>query len=895
MALASSALSQTLQSITATKISELGKQRKSFEVRKNEIFAAVEEAGDDYYERARQLLLGVKELDPSSKSDKVICNIYSSLHQSYYDPSIPVKIIQAIEDVLRSRLEAQSRRLSLADLYSRLLTEWLVSSASSDVGPTPAMQEIASLEDSFEVIERDRLQQLRNKFSAVVFTPLETDEVEIDNYLSGLFRDDSGARALQRLRNEMKGHGECVLQAIDPFDQRTVKWCIKGLLKNDLLSEDKKAILQDFLQDEVALGEICDVLNMKYKDLKNWSWDAGEAGMPVEPRRQLNGKYRIMMDEDVLQAVLLHYVGITFAVAVKRSLTQTMRYGGIWKHHIGVPQEEAHKKQYYLGKQCERMCSVASHRQDIYGDDFFLSQLPTTVFEGTGGYDGDDEEDEKGTKRKSPKEIMQQLLRQLATEIHLRRALDGEVAVVQSDLQWFAAGMSHSTIFAVIRFMGIPEECIRFFKKFLEAPLNMGSVSPDSTETPQVQIRKRGVPMAHSLEKFFGEVVLFFMDLAVNQEAEMLLYRFHDDLWLVGKPEKCATAWKTMEQFSAVMGLEFNKRKTGSVYLTYDGRSKDESISAILPTGPVSVGFLKLDPKTAEWIIDQEEVGKHIKQLQKQLLSCTSVLAWVQTWNSCIGRFFSHTFGEPANCFGRKHIENILLTHKRMQELLFDGKDDNGKTVTEHVKGLIARKFNVTDIPDAFIFMPEQLGGLGVRNPFALLFMCRDHLKKYPEESMRIFLAEDKQKYKEANRAFEDLGEQGRRCRFRMVYPKDIEVTSVFPDGDLDTFMTFEAYTRWRESTNPLLLHAYKELMQVPAKKNKQYTLDVEDALKKLAVAQPELAPDVLDPELKWLIQSHAQELFERCGGLSIVNKSLLPLGILTMLKKRKVTWQMVL
>jgi len=247
----------------------LDKQRKSFEIHKNEIFAAVEKAGDDHYQRAHQLLLGVKELDPSSESDTVIWNIHSTLYASYYDPSTPVKVLQDIENLLRSRLDAQSRRLSLADLYSRLLTEWLVSSASSDGGPTPAMQEITSLEDSFEVIERDRLQQLRNKFSAVVFTPLETDEVEIDNYLSSLFKDDKGAKALERLRVEVKDHGERELKELAPFDQRSIKWCIKGLLKNDLLSEDKKVILQDFLQDEVALGEICDVLNMKYKNLKN--------------------------------------------------------------------------------------------------------------------------------------------------------------------------------------------------------------------------------------------------------------------------------------------------------------------------------------------------------------------------------------------------------------------------------------------------------------------------------------------------------------------------------------------------------------------------------------------------------------------------------------------------
>jgi hypothetical protein len=173
--------------------------------------------------------------------------------------------------------------------------------------------------------------------------------------------------------------------------------------------------------------------------------------------------------------------------------------------------------------------------------------------------------------------------------------------------------------------------------------------------------------------------------------------------------------------------------------------------------------------------------------------------------------------------------------------------------------------------------------------------MARDHLKKDPKEIMQFFLAEEKQKYREAKKYFEDLGDQGRRRRFREVYPRDIEVASIFPDGDLNTFMTFEDYTRWRESANPYLLRAYMELMQVPSKKNVQYTLDVEGAPKKLAVAQPELAPDKLDPELKWLIQFHSQELFERCGSLNIVNKSLLPLGILTMLKKRKVTWQMVL
>lgn len=897
MALPSAALSRTLQSITITKIGELEKQRNTFERRKNEVLTNVENAGNDRRERASRLLKAVKEFHPSSEYESSIWNMHNYLHQSYYDPSIPITMLETIEKQLRSKIDAQSRRLNLADLYSRLLTEWLVSSASSDEGPTPAMEEMPDLEASFEVVERDRLQQLRDKFEAVIFTPLETDEVEIDNYLTDLFATDTGTRGLERLRREVRGHGEDAFKKTDPFDQTSIKWCIRGLLKEDLLREDKRVILQDFLQDEVALGEICDVLNMKYKDLKNWSWDAGDGGMPVEPRRQLNGKYRVMMDEDVLQAMLVHYIGVTWSVALKRTLSSVVRYTSIWKHGMRVPQEEMDKRRYYLGK--HRMYqhsenSVAAHRQETYINDYFMTQLPSSVYEGTGGYDGD-EDDEDDTTSKSPKEIKQQLLRQLATEIHLRRALDGEVAIVQSDFQWFCTSISHSTIFAVIRFMGVPEEWIVFFKKFLEAPLNMGPVSPESSSTPRVQIRKRGVPMAHALEKFFGELILFFMDLAVAQEADMLLYRFHDDLWLVGEPEKCALAWKTMEEFSAVMGLEFNRKKTGSVYLTRQEEAKDSEIAAMLPKGTVSVGFLKLDAKSGDWLINQEEVDAHIKQLHKQLSSCTSVLSWVQTWNSCIGRFFSHTFGEPANCFGEKHVNSILNTHKRMQEILFDGEDGNGKTVTEHVKYLIAKKFNVTDVPDAFIYMPEQLGGLGLRNPFSTLFMVRDYLKKDPREVMRKFIAEDLERYNEAKKEFEELGEKSRRRRFLEIWPKDLETVPDFPNNDRDTFMSFSEYTKWRESTNKYLLLAYKELMQVPPKKEIKYTLEVENALKKLAVTQPELAPDKLDAEQKWIVQFHSKELFERCDGLSIVDKSLLPLGIMIMLKTRKVTWQMVL
>jgi hypothetical protein len=80
----------------------------------------------------------------------------------------------------------------------------------------------------------------------------------------------------------------------------------------------------------------------------------------------------------------------------------------------------------------------------------------------------------------------------------------------------------------------------------------------------------------------------------------------------------------------------------------------------------VASGFLNLDSTSGEWIINQNQVDKHVEQLCKQLVACDSTLSWIQTWNSIIGRFFGNTFGEPSLCFGRRHVDSIFQTHERI-------------------------------------------------------------------------------------------------------------------------------------------------------------------------------------------------------------------------------------
>lgn len=393
----------------------------------------------------------------------------------------------------------------------------------------------------------------------------------------------------------------------------------------------------------------------------------------------------------------------------------------------------------------------------------------------------------------------------------------------------------------------------------------------------------------------------------------MLLYRLHDDLWLCGDPAKCVKAWMTIERCASVLGLQFNDSKTGSAYLAEDA-NKDAHVLDVLPKGRVILGFLELDAHTGDWVIDHNQVDAHIRQLGKQLAGCNSVFSWIQTWNSCIGRFFNYTFGQPANCFGQRHVDMILTTHQRMQQELFTKHGGGARpgSVTEYLQRTIEERFEVADVPDAFLYFPEELGGLGVRNPFISLLAVRDQLLRNPEARMADFLKQERKAYEAAKANFDALNDRDRSRRLDAILGKSSSATDFIPlsaasdesSGRREPswagpkgsgFMTFDEYTRYRETSSAALRAAYIDLLILPSKSDAQLSWEVSNALDNLAVNQPELSRSRLGSDRNWLIQLHSKDAFKRFGGLSIVDQGLLPMGVMTLLRDRKVTWQTVL
>lgn len=106
--------------------------------------------------------------------------------------------------------------------------------------------------------------------------------------------------------------------------------------------------------------------------------------------------------------------------------------------------------------------------------------------------------------------------------------------------------------------------------------------------------------------------------------------------------------------------------------------------------------------------------------------------------------------------------------------------------------------------------------------------------------------------------------------------------------------MPFNEYIRYREITDQTLLYTYKELLKTPAEHDVRPSQAVVHALDQLKETKPELAWNwnQLGSDQKWIIQLYSSDVLERFGGLNLVDRNLLPMGVMKMLRARKVVWQ---
>jgi len=389
--------SQTLQSITDTKLAELSKKRNYFEDQKTALLKEVH-AETDQRQRLRLLLNGVKEsFQAQAKSAKrkrddhlgakssritgtgnprlevLLNNLQKFLDQARYDPSISPKLLQDWEQSLTKELDIQSLKYQYATLYGQLVTEWL----STEKAAKPSDEKDVEQMEDFEKVDWKEKDEARASWEEVVFQPYEVDPMAVGSYLNELFGKNGTEKkvlgALDKLREEVEAF-EITLTSPRQFNNSVLRWTINGLLSSDLLDDEKRAVLKDFLGNPIILVEVADVLNMRMASINTWSW---EDHVPLEMRRKVNGDSQIYMHEDLLQAIFLQFIGVKWSVFLKSAFKRFSDIPGAWTSNSAeVPENDIKSREYFLGSLgTTRGPSVQSERQKLYKSRYFMAQL----------------------------------------------------------------------------------------------------------------------------------------------------------------------------------------------------------------------------------------------------------------------------------------------------------------------------------------------------------------------------------------------------------------------------------------------------------------------------------------------------------------------------------------
>ncbi|PSN60610.1 hypothetical protein BS50DRAFT_579135 [Corynespora cassiicola Philippines] len=886
----------TLQHVTERKLNKLAIHRSKFESEKQAILAKVAEAPDQR-QKVQALLEGFDLYDiKPTQSDVSLTNLNRFVHQAKHDPSVSGSLLRDWQKKLEHELDIYTLKYDYAALFGQLVTEWIknpnpaVTALNTQAAASPESD--TEMMDSFDQVGRKEMHEQRQQWESYAFTERKVDQARIEAYLNEIFGTTQQAKRiaktpLQYLRDAMKNVWD-FKSDLQPakkedkpddlasritkdhrFTEDSLKASIAGVLQSDLFAGEKREALVDLQSRPTVLKEMVDVLNMDLDALDEWQWEPTPIRLTM--RRQLNGKYRVYMDEETHQAILLHFVGNVWAVQMKRAFT-TFYLSRDWQQtpFRSINKKARQRRDYFLKNQIQATNTIRNLRRGQYKETYFMLQLPDTEMEAYRDYAAGQQDDADETPAKTPMMTKQSLLRLVTTEMLLNTKIYGEFTVVQSDFKWFGPSLPHDTIFAVLKFLGVPEKWLRFFKKFLESPVAFAQDGPDAPG----QRRKCGIPMSHILSDALGEAVLFCLDFAVNKRTQgSNIYRFHDDLWFWGQQSTCIRAWHAMEEFSSIMGLQLNEEKTGAALVVAD-KDKAQDLPLALPRGKVKWGFLVLDPLERRWVIDRDEVDKHIEELKRQLGACRSVMAWIQAWNSYVNRFFTSNFGEPANCFGRQHNDQIIDTFEHIQRSLF--ADAGTANVTEYLRSILKERFHTDDsVPDGFFYFPIKFGGLGLRNPFISVFATyKNSLDDAARPFDRAFEVE-KDEY-EINKERWESGVD------RLHPPKRTKLMAPGAESGTDAetdepFFSLEEYTRYSEDVSYHVCQAYYELLRCPPEEMVEM------------VSYSDLGES---PYWIWIYNLYAGDIQQRFGSLQFGERDLLPVGLVDVLKSERVRWE---
>lgn len=871
-------------------------------------------------------------------------NLKYVLQNATDDPSISSQLVLAWTEKIKQEIKFALRKCEYSYLYGSLLSEWLELEEKKRAKSVSVAEPDASTEFAEKVVSNKK--EATDKIKALMFNELTSDDFDAGTFRKFLsdelfnFEDKvDGQNVMKAIRKQTEEHFKIENYVILSHD---VQCCIRGLRSEDLLSLEKKAALKELSENAEALEEVASLLTNRLRNLSRWEWPSSCA--VVKMRRGLAGECKPYMDEDIITALFLQYVGVQWASYFKGQF-MSLYHSKVWtKAHCHPSSIESQRNQFhestFLSCLPDSMGSQDSKFQEEYAkieaSDFLCDMEPMSVMHdsvapgqgyvhqaqqnqmmqaqstqlfGQQSFGGQAfstqafssqalpsmQQNVAGTfgmskmaapmhsrqlpphlKPPSKIDFKQSFLHTLKTEIRLHQVIrpDKPLIVVQADLESFGPSIIHDAALIVLEYLGVPEQWIGFFKKFLQAKVCF-------VDGEKLRPIVRGVPTSHALSSLFGETLMFLLDYLVNQKCNgMRIYRITDEFWFWSDvTENVTKAWETMNTYGKMVGLKIKENRSGSVSVYSDEMlSKLEKSIESTVCGPVPLpqknihwGYLELH-SNGIFKIDRKAIKKFLLEMQGLLNKSECTLEWINIFNKYLA-FFIRNFGKSAVVSGKQHSDQIISALRMIYAGLFGS--ENGNPV-DKLKDRFA-KLRTADIVDAWVYWPLEKGGLGLINPFIGVTSLReayveinddDHFKKLPLQDIDCY-AEIKRvherKYGNTN------PESAQRIQFGLV----AHIPAKLP--------TFTEYLAKRETE---LIHWYQRylyLLERPAPKTppvseRFWILDS-------SASEGELERNYM----MWLFTYYETQLVLHFGTAKFINSKLLPMSMIANIQKTKV------
>ncbi|KAF2131450.1 hypothetical protein P153DRAFT_365035 [Dothidotthia symphoricarpi CBS 119687] len=972
MASSGSVFSETLQTITTTKLEELAKQRAAFDEQYAALLAAAK--AENYAVKRLEVLvdgikacLGVKTVACKANDRRPgpvvsggtrnvqletdLKNLDRFLEQARYDPSVSPKVLEDWETTLLQYLSVQDVKFQYADLYGKLVTEWLSSEKSALADGDVEMAE------SFEELPGTKKLEARAEWEKVVFEPPDVDLPMVRSYLNDLLGIDKKAIAAIKDLHDTIEEFENSLSSPAQFSIPTLRWVITGLADSDLLSSEKREVLNDFLNNDVILAEIADILNLRMAALDRWSW--GDHVL-LEQRRKLNGGYNFFMHHDLLQAIFLHYIGVKWSVFFKAVFLKMRDNEQTWKSNSSkIGRVDRLRRSYFLGSAgTNTKNNLQGKRNKTHRKRYFVHQLLDHNTQRVELQEGEEEAEysdmvEMSRKRKQthqqagphPPPRMQKMQAQapmpampamfgtrhslmlsnnkaeagsriLADEDPKEEADDEDEEDDQQSKKPMEAKqhLLHLLSTEIIVNSRLHGE-LTCFRTIFES---WNPLLPHETVLAVLEFFGVSTKWNNFFRTFMQAPLKFMDDDRSSQprlrrrgtpgshalsdvfgEAVLFCLDFAvnqaTDGALLHRLNDDVWFWskdheKCAKAWTSV--LKFTEVMGVKINETKTGSvrispGKDLVVDDRLPQGEIRWGFLYLDPSSGRFEIDQKNVDVHILELRKQLQGKSKS---VIDWIQAWNSYAATFFSSNFGASANCFGREHVDKMLATHRHIQESIFDGGNVV-QHLKTMIKERFNVANVPDGFLFFPVELGGLDLKSPFVNLLQIRESVMENPYDLLDLYEENERDDYTDAKQRF-DSGE--------IANTRQIVEDPGWKPEDADTFISIDEFTRYREEftgyRKAKLSSAYVQLLKQPTQRAIDISEQVRQALNQLR-GQSNLRGitshwGTMDAYWKWITQMYGPEMASKFGGLNVVDFGLLPLGMVQQFRQKRIKWQ---